>query len=108
TVWVIRLDGDHLNPAALERALRLGRQAVELDPLLPEAHAALGAVLTWLGFDPLWWTSSERRIRCPNRWPTRRRAGVPAGGLTRSPRRRRCGWCSTRARASAPRRAIWI
>src|SRR5512132_2396298 len=19
--------------------------------------------------DPIWWTSSERRIRCPNRWP---------------------------------------
>jgi adenylate cyclase len=48
TVWVLRLDGDHLNPAALERALQLARQAVELDPLLPEAHAALGAVLTWL------------------------------------------------------------
>jgi adenylate cyclase len=48
TVWVIHLDDDHLNPAALERALQLARKAVELDPLLPEAHAALGAVLTWL------------------------------------------------------------
>jgi adenylate cyclase len=48
TVWVIRLDDDHLNPAALERALQLARKAVELDPLLPAAHAALGAVLTWL------------------------------------------------------------
>jgi adenylate cyclase len=48
TTWVIRLDDDHLNPAALERALQLARKAVELDPLLPEAHAALGSVLTWL------------------------------------------------------------
>jgi adenylate cyclase len=48
TVWVVRLDGDHLNPNALERALGFARQAVELDPLLPEAQAALGAVLTWL------------------------------------------------------------
>jgi adenylate cyclase len=48
TTWVIRLDDDHLNPAALERALQLARKAVELDPFLPEAHAALGSVLTWL------------------------------------------------------------
>src|SRR5262245_13943277 len=37
-----------MNPAALQRALQLARKAVELDPLLPEAHAALGAALTWL------------------------------------------------------------
>jgi adenylate cyclase len=37
-----------LNPAALERAVQLARKAVEFDSLLPEAHAALGAVLTWL------------------------------------------------------------
>jgi adenylate cyclase len=48
TVWVIRLDSDHLNPAALDRAVQLARKAVELDPLLPEAHSALGSVLTWL------------------------------------------------------------
>src|SRR5262249_2810404 len=48
TVWVVRLDGDHLSPKALERALGFARQAVELDPILPEAHAALGAVLTCL------------------------------------------------------------
>jgi len=39
------LDDDRLNPAALERALQLARKAVELDPLLPEGHAALEAVL---------------------------------------------------------------
>ena len=48
TVWVIRLDSDHLHPAALDRAVQLARKAVELDPFLPEAHAALGSVLTWL------------------------------------------------------------
>ena len=43
--WLTALDGDHLNPACLDRAYHLARKAVQLDPNLPEAHAALGFVL---------------------------------------------------------------
>jgi adenylate cyclase len=44
--WVNALDGDYLNPAALERAYQLARKAVQLDPNLPQAHAQLGTVLS--------------------------------------------------------------
>jgi adenylate cyclase len=37
--------GDHLNPAALDRAYQLARRAVQLDANLPEAHAVLGQAL---------------------------------------------------------------
>ena len=43
--WLNALDDDHLNPAALDRAYQLARKAVQLDPNLPEAHAALGHAL---------------------------------------------------------------
>ena len=43
--WIISLDGDYLNPAALERAYQLACKAVQLDPNLPQAHAQLGHVL---------------------------------------------------------------
>ena len=49
TAWMQPLDEDHLIPAALERAHRLARKAVELDPNLPIAHANLGRVLTFQG-----------------------------------------------------------
>jgi adenylate cyclase len=45
--WRNRLDDDHLNPAALDRAHQLANQAVQLDPNLPHAHASLGTVLAW-------------------------------------------------------------
>lgn len=38
-------DGDHLSPAALDRALELAETAVHLDARLPEARAQLGYVL---------------------------------------------------------------
>ncbi len=38
-------DGDHVNPAALDRALELAETAVHLDSRLPLAHARLGYVL---------------------------------------------------------------
>jgi adenylate cyclase len=41
----ISLDGDYLNPAALDRAYQLASKAVQLDPNLPQAHAQLGHVL---------------------------------------------------------------
>jgi len=43
--WVNALDGDYLNPAALDRAYHLAGRAVQLDPNLPEAHAVLGQAL---------------------------------------------------------------
>jgi adenylate cyclase len=43
--WVIPLDGEYLNPAALDRAYQLASKAVQLDPNLPQAHAQLGHVL---------------------------------------------------------------
>jgi adenylate cyclase len=49
TAWVHALDEDCLSPAALERALRYARTAVQLDPNLPTAHADLGTMLTFAG-----------------------------------------------------------
>jgi adenylate cyclase len=43
--WIIPLDGDYLNPTALERAYQLASKAIQLDPNLPQAHAQLGHVL---------------------------------------------------------------
>jgi adenylate cyclase len=47
--WMWPLDEEFLIPAALERAHRLARKAVELDPNLPIAHAHFGMVLTFQG-----------------------------------------------------------
>jgi adenylate cyclase len=43
--WLVPLDGNYLNPLALDRAHQLARKAVQLDPNLPEAHDALGLAL---------------------------------------------------------------
>ena len=45
SAWIAALDGDHLNPAAFNRAYQQARKAVQLDPNLPEAQAMLGHVL---------------------------------------------------------------
>ena len=45
--WVHPLDGDLLNPAALDLAHQFARKAVQLDPNLPMAHGNLGHVLLW-------------------------------------------------------------
>jgi len=45
--WRNRLDQDHLNPAALDRAGDLAVRAIQLNPNLPHAHASLGTVLAW-------------------------------------------------------------
>ena len=44
-VWANRLDGDYLSPGALDQAHQFAKKAVELDPDLAEAHAALGFAL---------------------------------------------------------------
>src|SRR5262249_11500173 len=43
------IDGDYLNPAALDRALELAEMAVHLDDQLPQARAQLGDVLLYDG-----------------------------------------------------------
>jgi adenylate cyclase len=45
--WVVPLDSDFLNPAALDQAHQFARKAVQLDPNLPEGRAALGVALAW-------------------------------------------------------------
>jgi adenylate cyclase len=45
TAWLNSLDGDYLNPAALDRAYQLARRAVQLDPNLPQAHVELARIL---------------------------------------------------------------
>jgi adenylate cyclase len=47
TAWLQPLDGDYFNPAALDKAYRTARKAVQLDANLPEARAELGYVLNW-------------------------------------------------------------
>jgi adenylate cyclase len=49
SAWINPYDGDHLNPAALDRAHELARKAVQLDPNLPEPQAILAHVLTRRG-----------------------------------------------------------
>jgi adenylate cyclase len=43
--WINPLDGDHLNPTALDRAHQLAGKAVQRDPNLPQAYASLCPVL---------------------------------------------------------------
>jgi adenylate cyclase len=45
SAWMIKLDGDYRDPAAIDRAYHAARTAVQLDPNLPEAHAVLGQAL---------------------------------------------------------------
>jgi adenylate cyclase len=45
--WISPLDGDLLNPAALDRAYQSAQRAVQLDPNLPSARGQLGHVLLY-------------------------------------------------------------
>jgi adenylate cyclase len=45
SAWITPLDGDYLNPAALDRAYQLACKAVQFDPNLPQARAQLGHIL---------------------------------------------------------------
>lgn len=45
TAWLNPLDKDYLDPDALDRAHASALKAVQLDPKLPDAHAALGQTL---------------------------------------------------------------
>src|SRR5262245_43336512 len=51
-------------------------QAMWRGPLQPLLDGVVAG-----GLDPVWWTSSERRLRCPHRWQRHGNgAGVSAGG----------------------------
>src|SRR5262249_25261434 len=45
--WTSNLDGDHLNPAALESALGWAQKALQLNPNLPQGHVQLAFVLCY-------------------------------------------------------------
>ena len=45
--WFLPLDDDLLKPETIERAYELARQAVQIEPASPYAHADLGDILTW-------------------------------------------------------------
>jgi adenylate cyclase len=47
SAYIDPIDGDWVNPAALDRALELAETAVHLDSRLPQARAQLGYVLLW-------------------------------------------------------------
>jgi adenylate cyclase len=47
--WALKLDGDHLNPSALEEAHQWAKKAVQLDPNLPQARAQMAYVLCFRG-----------------------------------------------------------
>jgi adenylate cyclase len=49
STWALNLDGDDLNPLALEEAYQWAAKAVQLDPTLPQAHAQMGFVLCFKG-----------------------------------------------------------
>ena len=57
------------------------------------------------GVDPIWWTSFQRGIRCPDRWPTHR-SDVRVDSSPMSSKPARCASCSTMGRRSAPLPAI--
>ena len=85
--WFQPVDEDHLIPTALDRAHRLARKAVKLDPNLPIAHAHLGTVLTFEGQHEQSITEFEKAIALnPNftDWRfgmTLLRAGEPARAI---------------------------
>ena len=56
--------------------------------------------------DPVWWTRSERWIRCPE-WQ-QPHVGGHAGNSVTSSGLGRSGWCWKRGRRSAPSPASWI
>lgn len=47
SAWINPLDGDHLNPAALDHAYQLASKAVQLEPTLPHAYTSLAGALAW-------------------------------------------------------------
>jgi hypothetical protein len=58
------------------------------------------------GLDPIRWTSFQRGIRCPNRWPTLP-SDDPVDSSRMNSKPAPCAWSSMKARRSAPPRGIW-
>ena len=65
------------------------------------AHHFIRGHARVLGFDPVSWTLSERRIRCPHRWQKLPRGDERVAGSTTTLKRRPSGWYTTKAKASA-------
>jgi adenylate cyclase len=49
STYAIPLNDDYYDPSILDQAFQAATKAVELDPLLPQAHAQLGYVLAFMG-----------------------------------------------------------
>jgi hypothetical protein len=81
--------------------------ATDANAMLRILFSRLGKPHIGPGLDPVRWTSSERRIRCPDRWRIPR-SGEPAASSLKSSKQAWCVWCWTRVRQSAPSRARWI
>jgi len=88
--------------------LRRGDAQITFDPATESVNVVVTSGIGGSGIDPVWWTSSERWIRCPDRWQSPPRAGVRADDSMTNSKHRRSGWSSTRARPSEPLPAISI
>jgi hypothetical protein len=70
----------------------------------PYFASSLSGSLVYRELDPVWWTLSEGRIRCPE-WDHAKRDGDHGGSSRTSSGPGRSGWCWTRARRTARWRA---
>ena len=103
-LWVRTFDENVGEIFALQDSISEQVVASLIPELAPQVRSHFGT----RGLDPVWWTSSERWIRCPDRWQTVPSRRASAGGSMLSLRSRRRAWSSMKARASAPWRAISI
>ena len=74
--WSEPRDPRFLDPATLRLAEEVVRRALDLDPGLAEAHAALGSILFWRGLHDPAVTEVERALELNPNWADHRHAQV--------------------------------
>lgn len=95
---------EHRKSPATELAIH-GQEKVGDTVRLCRMNLAVHGLEGDIGLDPVWWTQSERRIRCPQ-WQTREQSERDGA----SPRTTRPGpsdWSSMKAKRSRRSRATW-